>query len=163
VVRPRDTIGPQVLSDLAILLGDVVPHAAAPERTFSTMGWMKDKGRNRLSVMKASMLMSIKDCGNTAAICRFELLQFLHVRPRERPFIHHHAVFESTANSIMVIVVLAGRVGWEQLPSESPRKLARAPLSSNTALRLPPLFLLQQWVLLASRTCLQATAAVRRG
>jgi hypothetical protein len=46
--RPRDTTGAQVLSDPAILLDDVVPHAAAPERTFSTMGWMKDKGRNRL-------------------------------------------------------------------------------------------------------------------
>jgi hypothetical protein len=88
-----------------------VPHAA-PERTFSTMGWMKDKGRNRLSVMKASMLTSIKkDYDNTAAIRRFELLQFLHVRRREQPFIHRHAVFESAANSIMVTVALAGRGG----------------------------------------------------
>jgi hypothetical protein len=108
------------------------------------------------------MLTSIKkDYDNTAAIRRFELLQVLHVRPREQPFIHRHAVFESAAISIMVIAALAGRVGWVWPPSESPRKLARAPLSSNTALRLPPLSLLQQWVLLASRTCLQAAAAAR--
>jgi hypothetical protein len=83
------------------------------------------QGTQPLSVMKASMLMLIKkDYDNTAAIRRFELLQFLHVRPREQPFIHRHAVFETAANSIMVIVALAGRGRRVQLPSKSPRNLA---------------------------------------
>jgi hypothetical protein len=42
--------------NLAILLLDVVPHAAAPERVFSMLGWYQSKFRNRLSVTTTGMM-----------------------------------------------------------------------------------------------------------
>ncbi len=50
----------EVLVDLAVLLIDVVPHAAAPERTFSTMGWFQTDTRNRLGAHTTGMLTAIK-------------------------------------------------------------------------------------------------------
>jgi hypothetical protein len=49
-----------VLISLALLLLDIVPHSAAPERAFSLMGWLHCALRNRLSVAITSMMTAIK-------------------------------------------------------------------------------------------------------
>jgi hypothetical protein len=41
--------GSEKVAELAELLQDIVPHAAAPERIFSTMEWQQNNTRNRLS------------------------------------------------------------------------------------------------------------------
>ncbi|KAG5181838.1 hypothetical protein JKP88DRAFT_245995 [Tribonema minus] len=46
----------QVLVDLALLLLDIVPHAAATERVFSMLGWFHGKHRNALSVTSTDMM-----------------------------------------------------------------------------------------------------------
>lgn len=48
------------LSELACILLDVVPHAAQPERTFSTMGWFEGGQRTWLSAESNAKLTAIK-------------------------------------------------------------------------------------------------------
>jgi hypothetical protein len=48
--------GTNIIVNLAILLLDVVPHAAAPERLFSMLGWFQSNLRNRLSVGTTGMM-----------------------------------------------------------------------------------------------------------
>lgn len=49
-----------VLAELAEVLLDVVPHAAAPERTFSTMGWFEGANSSRLTTSTTSKKVAIK-------------------------------------------------------------------------------------------------------
>jgi hypothetical protein len=58
--RGMQSAGAEKLADLAELLQDIVPHAAAPERIFSTMGLHQNKTRNRLSAATTIMLTTIK-------------------------------------------------------------------------------------------------------
>jgi hypothetical protein len=58
--RGMQSVGAEKLAELAELLQDIVPHAAAPERIFSTMGWTQNKTRNRLSAVTTTMLTTIK-------------------------------------------------------------------------------------------------------
>jgi hypothetical protein len=60
LTRGKQSAGSEKLAELAELLMDIVPHAAAPERIFSTMGWQQDKTRNRLSATTTTMLTTIK-------------------------------------------------------------------------------------------------------
>jgi hypothetical protein len=46
--------------DLALLLHDICPHAADPERTFSTMGWFQPPLRNSLDIHTVNMMTAIK-------------------------------------------------------------------------------------------------------
>lgn len=55
-----DTPAAKESAELAVLLLDIRPHAADPERTFSTMGWFKSARRNRLSVQTTAMMTAIK-------------------------------------------------------------------------------------------------------
>ena len=48
------------LVSLALLLLDLVPHAADPERVFSAMGWFSDSRRNRMSQGLLTALTAIK-------------------------------------------------------------------------------------------------------
>eukprot|EP00898_Chlorokybus_atmophyticus_P001778 jgi/Chlat1/2600/Chrsp178S02497 len=48
------------ITTLAIVLLDLVPHAAAPERTFSTMGWFHSDKRNRMNALTTGMLAAVK-------------------------------------------------------------------------------------------------------
>ena len=48
------------LISLALVLLDIVPHAAATERVFSTMGWLHSDVRNRLSVERTAMMTAVK-------------------------------------------------------------------------------------------------------
>ncbi|CAN0136755.1 unnamed protein product, partial [Phaeothamnion confervicola] len=52
--------GGDIISKLAIVLLDVVPHAAAPERTFSLLGWLQSERRNRMDVATVGALAAIK-------------------------------------------------------------------------------------------------------
>jgi len=49
-----------MLVPLALLLLDVVPHAAAPERAFSLLKWFSSERRNRMSVSTACALAATK-------------------------------------------------------------------------------------------------------
>jgi hypothetical protein len=48
------------LSELACILLDIVPHAAQPERAFSTMGWNEGGQRTWLSSDSNAMLTAVK-------------------------------------------------------------------------------------------------------
>jgi hypothetical protein len=48
------------LVNLAILLLDIVPHAAAPERLFSMLGWFQGKLRARLGVCTTGMMAVVR-------------------------------------------------------------------------------------------------------
>jgi hypothetical protein len=64
-----------VIVNLAVLLLDVVPHSAAPERLFSMLGWFHSKLRNRLTVGLTGMM----------AVTRHHLHQiFVSESPRPR-------------------------------------------------------------------------------
>eukprot|EP00775_Hariotina_reticulata_P003312 gene3312-3588_t len=52
--------GGAALAELALVLLDVVPHAAEPERVFSKMGWYEGRQSNRLSVLSNSKKTTIK-------------------------------------------------------------------------------------------------------
>lgn len=48
------------LVHLALVLHDIVPHAAAPERTFSLMGWYESGNRHGLGIQTNAMMAAIK-------------------------------------------------------------------------------------------------------
>ena len=50
---------PQLMA-LAVLLVDIVPHAAAPERLLSMLGWYNSPRRNNLGVGTAEMMSTIR-------------------------------------------------------------------------------------------------------
>lgn len=52
------------LVQLAIMLLDVVPHAAAPERMFSMMGWYEGCTRNKLGIQTTAMMTTIRQFYN---------------------------------------------------------------------------------------------------
>jgi hypothetical protein len=52
--------GHEMLVGLAIVLLDIVPHAAEPERCFSLMGWYSSGRRARTSVKTMAMMATIK-------------------------------------------------------------------------------------------------------
>jgi hypothetical protein len=58
--RGKQSAGSEKLAELAELLQDIVPHAAAPERIFSTMGWQQNKTQNRLSTTTTTTLTTIQ-------------------------------------------------------------------------------------------------------
>jgi hypothetical protein len=60
MTRSKEAEGALTLLELPFLLLDVVPHAAAPERMFSTMGWQQSKLWNRLSGTSTTTLTAIK-------------------------------------------------------------------------------------------------------
>jgi hypothetical protein len=49
-----------ILVELAVLLADLCPHSADPERIFSIMGWIHNKLRNCLDASMVGMLAFIK-------------------------------------------------------------------------------------------------------
>lgn len=49
-----------VLAELAEVLQDVVPHAAAPERTFSTMGWFEGANSSSMNTSTTGQKVAIK-------------------------------------------------------------------------------------------------------
>lgn len=49
-----------VLAELAGVLQDVVPHAAAPERTFSAMGWFEGTNSSSMSTSTTGKKVAIK-------------------------------------------------------------------------------------------------------
>ena len=54
------TQGVRELSNLAIFLYDICPHAAVTERIFSSMGWFHTDNRSRLDVASVHMLTAVK-------------------------------------------------------------------------------------------------------
>mgnify|MGYP001806818701 FL=1 len=50
----------KLLCTIALALADICPHAAAPERVFSAMGWYEGSRRNALGTETTGMLASIK-------------------------------------------------------------------------------------------------------
>lgn len=48
------------LPRVALIILDILPHSADPERVFSGLGWIHNKRRNRIDWEKASALMTIK-------------------------------------------------------------------------------------------------------
>ena len=57
---PSSSSSASVVAELAIMLNDVVPHAAEPERTFSKMGWYQSGKSARLSSDVATQKATIK-------------------------------------------------------------------------------------------------------
>ncbi|CAN0316257.1 unnamed protein product [Phaeothamnion confervicola] len=49
-IQIEQSPGGDIISKLAIVLLDVVSHAAAPERTFSLLGWLQSERRNRITL-----------------------------------------------------------------------------------------------------------------
>ena len=59
--RLKSTPGAQALADLAIFLGDIVPHTADTERLFSVLSWFDASRRNRMlsgTLLKMSLVRS---------------------------------------------------------------------------------------------------------
>jgi hypothetical protein len=48
------------LANLALLLCDIVPHSAEPERVFSYAGWFQSSKRTSLALTTTTMLTGIK-------------------------------------------------------------------------------------------------------
>ncbi|CAM9689308.1 unnamed protein product [Phaeothamnion confervicola] len=52
--------GGNIIFQLAIVLLDAVPHAAAPERAFNLLGWLQSERRNRINAATMGALATIK-------------------------------------------------------------------------------------------------------